>query len=150
MVQVHLAYGESAREMVMVWAGVNRADNSFVSFGVRAGEYTRREAATSWNFTEGNPDGLRFYHRAVLTVACLHSPHARRSIEEAGKALEADGHFVAQGLVPGTKYYYRVYSGTAYSDEYSFTGRAHDVTSTHPCVGASGLTHSRIPYCSQA
>jgi hypothetical protein len=95
--QVHIAYGELASEMVVMWSSAIEADNSsFVLFGSKPGAYTHHQVATNWNFTaaDANPDGLQYLHRAVLT-----------------------------GLVPGQKYYYRAYSGVGYSNEYFFTAK---------------------------
>jgi hypothetical protein len=69
--QVHIAYGELASEMVVMWSSAIEADNSsFVLFGSKPGAYTHHQVATNWNFTaaDANPDGLQYLHRAVLTV----------------------------------------------------------------------------------
>lgn len=66
--QVHIAYGNSPDEMIVVWSTGNITAKSFVTFGLNSAKLDRMAPASDAILTEGNPNGLNQIHRAIMTV----------------------------------------------------------------------------------
>jgi hypothetical protein len=71
--QVHISYGNTANEMIVVWSTANISANStsYVTYGLNSAKLDMRVKATDAVLTEGNPDGLDQIHRAIMTVRFL-------------------------------------------------------------------------------
>ncbi|CAB3977176.1 Iron zinc purple acid phosphatase [Paramuricea clavata] len=91
--QVHISYGDTPSEMIVVWSTGNISPNStsFVTYGLNSDKLDMVVKASDAVLTEGNPNGLDQIHRAVMT-----------------------------GLNPGTTYYYQVHTGNLSSPRYEF------------------------------
>ena len=68
--QVHISYGETSNEMIVVWSTGNISANStsFVTYGLNSAKLDVMVKASDAVLTEGNPDGLDQIHRAVMKV----------------------------------------------------------------------------------
>ncbi|XP_073233636.1 acid phosphatase type 7-like [Porites lutea] len=97
--QIHIAYGNSASEMTVMWStsSVQELSSSFVLYGLAPKNYSLKAEGKFALFTEGNPDGLHYIHRVVV-----------------------------QGLIPGKNFSYRVQSGSNISEGYEFTAKRDD------------------------
>lgn len=72
--QIHLAFGhDPTTQMVVMWSMPN-ASTPIVSYGVMSGTYLYQASGTSWQFTQGNPNGLQWMNRVVLDVRLLLIP----------------------------------------------------------------------------
>ena len=69
--QIHIAYGNSASEMTVMWStsSVQELSSSFVLYGLAPKNYSLKAEGKFALFTEGNPDGLHYVHRVVLQVS---------------------------------------------------------------------------------
>ena len=69
--QIHIAYGNSASEMTVMWStsSVQELSSSFVLYGLAPKNYSLKGEGKFALFTEGNPDGLHCIHRVVLQVS---------------------------------------------------------------------------------
>ncbi|XP_065188740.1 acid phosphatase type 7-like [Sycon ciliatum] len=100
--QIHISFGRSTSEIVVVWSSRNSSKTSSVQYGSSSSSssspLTERlnvsVAAECWQFTEGNPDGIQWLYRARL-----------------------------QNLSPGKSYNYQISSapGVVASDVFSFS-----------------------------
>mmetsp|Transcript_17743 Transcript_17743/g.38532 ORF Transcript_17743/g.38532 Transcript_17743/m.38532 type:complete len:431 (-) Transcript_17743:105-1397(-) len=92
--QIHIAWGQQPSEMSVTWTTEMDAA-SFVEWGISGGNnYTARANATTSHFTENNPSGKQWVHRALIT-----------------------------GLKPNEKYQYRPVTGATVGPAYVFTAR---------------------------
>jgi hypothetical protein len=71
--QVHISYGDTPSEMIVVWSTGNISPNStsFVTYGLNSDKLDMVVKANDAVLTEGNPNGLDQIHRAVMTVRVL-------------------------------------------------------------------------------
>ena len=70
--QVHVSYGDTPQEMVVVWSTDNISSySSLVSYGLSSKKLNMKAYAADAVLNEGNPDGLKQLHRSVLTVCLL-------------------------------------------------------------------------------
>jgi hypothetical protein len=71
--QVHISYGDTPSEMIVVWSTGNISPNStsFVTYGLNSDKLDMVVKASDAVLTEGNPNGLDQIHRAVMTVRVL-------------------------------------------------------------------------------
>eukprot|EP00117_Sycon_ciliatum_P047556 scpid31150/ scgid0868/ Iron/zinc purple acid phosphatase-like protein len=100
--QIHVSFGRSTSEIVVMWSSRNSSKTSSVQYGSSSSSssspLTERlnvsVAAECWQFTEGNPDGVQWLYRARL-----------------------------QNLSPGKSYNYQISSapGVVASDVFSFS-----------------------------
>ena len=69
--QIHLSFGATTNEIVVMWAqSTQNSSNTScgVRFGVNTTDVRQTVIAESWQFTEGNPDGVQWMFRAKLAV----------------------------------------------------------------------------------
>ena len=68
--QVHIAYGDHDDEMTVVWSTANISSNwtSYVRYGLRSDMLDKTVDVEDALLTEGNPEGLKQVHRAILKV----------------------------------------------------------------------------------
>jgi hypothetical protein len=68
--QVHISYGNTPNEMIVVWSTGNISMNytSFVTYGLNSADLDMIVKASDALLTEGNPNGLDQIHRGVMTV----------------------------------------------------------------------------------
>ena len=68
--QIHIAYGNSASQMTIMWStsSVQDLSSSIVLYGLAPKNYSLKAEGRFVLFTEGNPDGLHYVHRVVLEV----------------------------------------------------------------------------------
>lgn len=71
--QIHIAYGDSASEMTILWSTSNSTEfaSSTVLYGLAPKNYSSKAEGKFVFFTEGNPDGLKYIHRVVIQVRRL-------------------------------------------------------------------------------
>ena len=71
--QIHIAYGNFASEMTIMWStsSVQELSSSFVFYGLAPKNYSLKAEGKFALFTEGNPDGLQYVHRVVLKVSFI-------------------------------------------------------------------------------
>ena len=71
--QVHISYGNTADEMIVVWSTANITKNltSYVTYGVTSGQLDKMVKGRHAVLTEGNPNGLDQIHKAIMTVTFL-------------------------------------------------------------------------------
>lgn len=69
--QVHISYGDLPDEMIIVWSTSNmsNARTSLVTYGLHSDKLEMKVDADNADLKEGNPDGLKHLHRAVLKVS---------------------------------------------------------------------------------
>ena len=74
--QIHISFGRSTSEIVVVWSSRNSSKTSSVQYGSSSSSSSSplteslnvSVAAECWQFTEGNPDGIQWLYRARLQV----------------------------------------------------------------------------------
>ena len=71
--QIHIAYGDFASEMTIMWStsSVQELSSSIVLYGLAPKNYSLKAEGKFALFTEGNPDGLQYVHRVVLKVSVI-------------------------------------------------------------------------------
>ena len=68
--QIHLSYGYSPSQMVVMWS-TSENSSSIVLYGTSQFWLTMRENGECREFTKGNPDGLHWVHKVVLQVSAV-------------------------------------------------------------------------------
>ncbi|XP_002738205.1 acid phosphatase type 7-like [Saccoglossus kowalevskii] len=89
--QIHIAYGDVASEMIVMWSTPIPA-SSQVLYGLAPNNFSLSVSGDSVDFFDGNPDGLHYLHRVKLS-----------------------------NLIAGQNYSYKVRSDNELSDGYIFT-----------------------------
>ena len=65
--QIHLAYGYSPSQMVVMWS-TPESSSSTVLYGPSPYDLVMKANGECREFTKGNPDGLHYVHKVVLQV----------------------------------------------------------------------------------
>ena len=68
--QIHLSYGYSPSQMVVMWSTPENS-SSVVLYGTSQFRLTMSEHGECREFTKGNPDGLHWIHKVVLQVSTV-------------------------------------------------------------------------------
>jgi len=89
--QVHIQCTTNPTEMIIIWVTFASSNGHFVQYGTQPGVYTAQGSGYEYTYTVGVPAWAGFLHRVLVT-----------------------------GLVPGTRYYYRVGDGVNWSPEFNF------------------------------